>query len=88
MGDMGDIFNDMQKHKKDTHSRWKSENLKAIVESKIPCTIKDEVILFREQGKPKVDYYQSSNSWKHIRKSNNRMMYGNAIKFLNWYIKQ
>lgn len=88
MGDMGDIFNDMRKHKKETHARYKSENMRVIADSKIPCTVKDEVILFREHGKPKVDYYPSSNSWKHIKKPNNRMMYGNAVRFLNWYKKQ
>lgn len=87
-GDMGEIFNSMRLNKKMKHEVYFHENLKAITESKIKCQKKGEVVLFREEGKPKVDYYLSANSWRHIRRPNNKMMYGNAISFLNWYKKQ
>jgi hypothetical protein len=88
MGDMGDVFRMMRENKKENHARFKESNIKNIIDSKIPCTIKDEVVLFREQGKPHIDYYPSSNRWKVIKKPNHKMMYGNAIKFIVWYEKQ
>lgn len=39
-------------------------------------------MLIREDRMPSVDYYPSTNKWKH---SNNRIFFGNAGTFLKWY---
>ncbi|MFA5424796.1 MAG: hypothetical protein WC374_13160 [Phycisphaerae bacterium] len=84
MGDMNDDFKFLDDMKKERHTQWHAENLRIIAESKIPCTAKSEVVLFRESGKPKVDFYPSTGRWK----VGNQIYSGGAQSFLNWYNKQ
>lgn len=44
--------------------------------------------MFRESGKPKVDFYPSSGKWKVAGIGGGTMMEGGAETFLTWYAKQ
>jgi hypothetical protein len=51
---------------------------------------KPHCLMFREPGKPKVDYYQHKGNWRINDKKyegNFKMVYGGPDKFLNWYDK-
>jgi hypothetical protein len=45
---------------------------------------KRTVCLFREEGKPKVDFYPHTGRWK----VKHRMYKGGAASFISWYSKQ
>lgn len=100
MGDMAEYFKDMNEEKKKRHQGWKEENTRILAEAGLPYLIKgDEVILFREPGKPKVDFYPSTGRWKSITRRQPSEMFvagsdiikyfsGGAEVFLKWYKKQ
>ena len=48
---------------------------------------KPTALLFREGGKPSVDFYPHTGRWKD-NSDKNRMHKGGAAKFLDWYIKR
>ena len=84
MGDMGDIFKEHDKAKKEQHAAWYVSNRQTLLESKIPYSDRGEALLFREKGMPQVDFYPSTGRWREIGK---RAVSGGAIKFLKWYRK-
>lgn len=87
MGDMKDVFNDMQKAKKERHKEWRSANVARIQESGLAwrwASRQQVCILFREPGKPKVDFYPYTGRWR----SDGKTYRGGAASFLSWYAKQ
>lgn len=88
MGDMGDDFAAMRAHRQAKHAEWKERNLETLLRSKLTLTIKSggESVLFREPGKPKVDFYPSTGRWRVAGLT--RTFSGGADSFLNWYAKQ
>jgi hypothetical protein len=74
---------------KDRHREWKDENTDVIRSSKIPhrSTNNGESLVFREPGKPKVDFYPSTGRWRVV-SGQGRTMGGHAMKFLEWYAEQ
>jgi hypothetical protein len=86
MGDMKEHFNALKEYngmKKDKRlelNRHIIENATGIKYS----VSANNTLLFREAGKPKVDFYLSTGRWK----VNNRAMKGGALAFLKWYNKQ
>lgn len=85
MGDMGEVFNEMTKDRKQRHKEWHSTNRAIIDESGIAYTDKGETLIFREGWKPKVDFYPSTGRW---RVAGEKLTYrGGAKKFLKWYNK-
>lgn len=85
MGDMGDIFNAMREGRKQKHADWRDEN-RDIIYRIYPrrFTENETAILFREIGKPKVDFYPHTGRWK----VGTRMFSGGAYSFCGWYEKQ
>lgn len=75
--------------RKEQHREWKDENTDAIRTSKIPYRAANngETLIFREPGKPKVDFYPSTGRWRNV-STNGRTMGGGAMTFLDWYSKQ
>ena len=85
MGDMGDDFAAMKAHRQQQHADWKQKNT-AILESgglNLTVTNYGETILFRESGKPMVDFYPSTGRWRVAGVT--RTFRGGADAFLNWY---
>lgn len=75
--------------RKERHRDWKIENTDVIRTSRIPCRPANngETLIFREQGKPKVDFYPSTGRWR-VASGNARTQGGGAIAFLEWYANQ
>lgn len=84
--DMGTLFRIHNKDKQERHKRWHEENREAINVSGIPYKDKGETLLFREVGKPRVDFYPSTGRWRVVGVV--RTFRGGAKAFLNWYNKQ
>ncbi|HEY4611373.1 MAG TPA: hypothetical protein VII11_00140 [Bacteroidota bacterium] len=86
MTELADDFRFMTELKKARHQQWQKENRRLIDETKIAYEDKGEALLFREQGKPKIDFYPSTGRWKVFgRKGNYTMMRGGAKAFIVWY---
>lgn len=93
MGDMGDDFNAMRAHKQARHAEWKQKNIETLLRSSHTLTINnnEETVLFREAGKPKVDFYPSTGRWRVVGATKTfptRTFRGGASNFLQWYEKQ
>ena len=86
MGDMGDMYRDWNKKKKSDHAKWKEANLKILRASNIPFKERPESCLFREEGKPLVDFFPSTGRWRLPRENKN--FRGGAKAFLTWYNRQ
>lgn len=85
MGDMGDIGRAMTENRKERHSNWKLENIGRIVGSGIPYQSVNfgDCLLFREHGRPVVDFYPSTGRWRTP--GIKRTFSGGAGAFLTWY---
>lgn len=88
MGDMAEDFAAMKAHRQQKHADWKERNTEILLRSNLTLTIKSggESILFRESGKPKVDFYPSTGRWRVAGKK--ETFRGGAESFLRWYAKQ
>lgn len=88
MGDMADDFAAMNAHRQERHAEWHRKNMEALNTSghKFKETNYGETILFREPGKPKVDFYPSTGRWRVSGMS--KTFRGGAEVFLRWYEKQ
>lgn len=72
--------------RKAQHREWKAENLDLLRTSGLTyrLTNNNETAVFRELGKPKVDFYPSTGRWRIVG-ANSRTMGGHALKFIEWY---
>ncbi len=88
MGDMGEVFGGMKAARQERHARWKSQNTVALQASQFVYTVTNngETYLFREPGKPKVDFYPSTGRWRVAGKS--QTFSGGAAGFIRWYRSQ
>lgn len=92
MGDMADDFAAMKAHRQTRHANWNRRNMEILNRRSdegglvFAVTNAGETLLFRERGKPKVDFYPSTGRW---RIPNSKKTYsGGAESFLRWYAKQ
>ncbi len=87
MGDMAEVFREMQQDKKERHERWWSVNMKIIGATAYGYRTENagQTILFRENNKPKVDFYPHTGRWRIA--GNPRTFSGGAKKFIEWYTK-
>jgi hypothetical protein len=94
MGDMGEMYQDWGKIKKDQKAVREKRNREVIrqwieEDEEIDAThlfveYRAHSILFRFPDKPKADFFPTTNKWR----SGNRNFYGDARAFINWYKKQ
>lgn len=86
MGDTGDDYKMMNDLRKDRHAKMFDYNMRVLndLQGQIDFDFKDTVCLFRERGKPKVDFYPHTGRWKVM----NKVYSGGVQSFLNWYRKQ
>lgn len=75
----------MKEEKQERHTK----NMDVLVESGIPFTVTNlyTVLLFREEGKPKVDFYPGTGRWRNVGVGAVTFR-GGATAFLGWYKKQ
>ena len=83
-----DYFAASKEFRKEMHREQKAANLGVLKESglKFCSTNNGENLLFREKGKPKVDFYPSTGRWRvaGLRGTFN----GGGAAFINWYTEQ
>jgi hypothetical protein len=85
MGDVGDDFRAFKEHKKSVRQSRFEKNMKFFEEhmkGRYEYKVGASVILLRETGKPKIDFYPHTGRWKCRGK-----MFG-GIDFLSWYEKK
>lgn len=85
---MRDDFLAMKAHRQQTHADWKQRNTAILNESGLSFKSVNygESLVFREAGKPKVDFFPSTGRWRIPDK--NQTFRGGAEAFLSWYAKQ
>lgn len=70
---------------------WKRENLTALEASglRYETANNGETLLFREPGKPRVDFYPSTGRWRVVGVSTPQPARGGGARnFLRWYARQ
>ena len=70
------------------HRRWKEENIVYLKSVGAVFTTNNNgtTLLFRENGKPRADFYPSTGRWR-VSTSNNTFR-GGAKRFWEWYHKK
>lgn len=89
MGDMADDFAAMKAHRQQQHAMMKRRNLMLLnlrVAGRFASTNYGETLVFREPGKPAVDFYPSTGRWRVAGVT--KTFRGGAESFLRWYEKQ
>lgn len=83
-----EIYNAMDLATRERHADWKKENTAIISRSGIPFRSANngEAILFRQPGKPKVDFYPSTGRWRIPGRKG--IFGGGAENLLSWYGSQ
>jgi len=82
MGDMGELYYEWNKNKSNHKVNNLQKNKYILLNSGFKFkNIDDHTYLFRDRNKPKADFYLNTNKWK----SRNKLYYGNAENFINWY---
>jgi hypothetical protein len=88
MGDQADYGAAMRADRQDRHARWRDENLAVLRASGMKFKERPTSVLFREQGKPRVDFYPHTGRWRVVGVWDSRTYSGGARAFLAWYGKQ
>ena len=87
MSDYGDIYQEMKEEKQKKHAEWWEKNVGLLKESGLNYRVASrESIIFRDEDKPKVDFYPSTGRWRDV--GTNRTYRGGAKAFIIWYKKQ
>lgn len=88
MGDLAEFYAENRKAKRLRNAKQKIENTAVIEESGIPFESSNngQSLMFREKGKPQVDFYPSTGRWQLVK--TNKIINGGAEAFLNWYRRQ
>lgn len=82
------------------HEPWRQKNLAILRASGLAFTERADALIFREPGKPRVDFYPATGRWRVVgegpdrrfragqRGEDGRTFRGQARAFLAWYAKQ
>lgn len=77
-----------REERRERHAQWREENMALLradgALDRPGVELRPEAVLFREHGKPKVDFYASTGRWR----AHGRTFRGGAKKFLAWYATQ
>jgi hypothetical protein len=86
MGDFNEVYEAMRKDRQEKHAEWKRLNTQILEKSGLVYMVAGpETFIFREEGKPKVDFYPSTGRWREL--SSGRTFRGGATAFISWYKK-
>jgi len=89
MSDLTDDYKAMTQTRKEQHEKWYLKNMAVLNKSGKEFEEKDTACLFREDGKPAIDFYPHTGRWKKVSGSGKKRVYrGGAVSFLNWYTRQ
>jgi hypothetical protein len=98
VGDVGDAFEGWSEDRSARHAEWYAENMAALRASGLRFEERPTSVLFREPGKPRVDFYPHTGRWRVVgerpdpkarrRGADGRTLRGGAKAFLGWYAKQ
>lgn len=88
MADRDAWYVGLRAERKDKHLAWKEANLAILRASGVPLVGREEACLFREDGKPRVDFYPSTGRWRVVGDGRNKTFRGGAAAFLKWYAKR
>lgn len=82
-----DIYRALNEEKRERHAQWWDANTKYLNESGVVFRVAShESYLFRQEGKPKVDFYPSTGRWRDV--GTGKTYRGGAQAFVGWYKKQ
>ena len=88
MGDVGEMGEALRDCRKERHAEWREKNLAALRASGLRFAERETAVLFREGGKPSVDFYPHTGRWRVVGAGRSQTMRGGAKAFLAWYAKQ
>ena len=76
--------------KQERHADWFAKNMEALRASGLTFTEHQTSIVFREPGKPQVDFYPHTGRWRVVGKGapKREPFRGGAKAFLRWYERQ
>lgn len=84
MSEDSELYEAMDRARKERHAEWKVVNMQAIKDSGIFYRVASpETILFRNPGKPKADFYPSTGRWRTPQSG--KTYNGGAKAFISWY---
>lgn len=89
---MSDDLRGLRELKQERHADWREENLAVLRKSLVPFAMRDTACLFRQPGKPWVDFYPHTGRWRAVgpnlsEELKGRTFSGGAKSFLGWYAK-
>jgi len=78
-------FRREKKEKQNRHAEWKQKNTQILLDTdyEFKATNNGENLVFREKGKPRVDFYPSTGRWRDV--DTKRTFRGGPRTFLKWY---
>jgi hypothetical protein len=83
-----EVYRAMDDARRDRRQAWRRENLRVLDRAGLLTRCRSanegESLLFREAGKPKVDFFPSSGLWR----AHNQTFRGGGRAFAQWYKKQ
>ena len=88
MGDVGDWARAMTSDRQQRHAEWHTKNLAELRAAGMPFVERATSCLFREPGKPKVDFYPHTGRWRVVGGQSRKTFRGGASAFVSWYRKQ
>lgn len=84
MSDNADVYYALRENQRSTKAMRRSVNLDILSNSGRKFEVSTYMALFREPGKPIVDFYLTTNKWV----SGGVTYRGDALAFLRWYSRQ
>lgn len=85
-GDMRDVWDAFKEDARERREDRIEKNMAAIEASGLDYEERPSALLFRNPGKPKVDFYPGTGRW--VVCGAKRARRGGADAFLSWYAKQ
>ncbi len=78
-----------RKAQQERHAKWGEYNLRKLTEAGLNFRYVPQsgVLLFREEGKPSINFYINTGRWR-VNGVEAETMGGGAQKFLRWYKEQ
>lgn len=82
----------LRDERRERHAAWHVTNMQVLQNAAsrgdVTFTVRETAVLFREPGKPKVDFYPGTGRWRIPGRPAKETFRGGALAFLVWYVKQ
>lgn len=84
MSEDAEMYRAIKEEKQKRHAEWWIKNTRILKSSSLVFKeASHECYIFRELGKPKVDFYPSTGRWRNI--DTGKTHSGGATLFIQWY---